>query len=292
MSESLVYDLVFDSHETDVKSSFESENLQKECGSIPFTVEQLDVGDFIFRSPLDGKVQCLVERKTPSDYASSITDKRLKNQALRIVQLKKDNPEIIIIYLIEGQHPSKDYRYRNGITRDRLYSSMINKVLRDNFIIYHSNNHDDTALWLAKIYEKLPEHYPIKKVDKLFFTDAESAELERIDYLKTIKLSKKDNMTPDNCYVCQLSQIPGVSVETANLIAQQPGLSTMRDMILTYEKLPDEKAKESYLADIMIKNRRLGPVLSKRIYEYLCPQAPSVPVQSIPLQKMKIKLKI
>lgn len=255
------FELIVDSREERLINALRSDYLKKECGHIIFDIKQLDVGDIVFQ--YNGQVVCLIERKTLEDYAASITDKRSKNQSIRISQLKKDNPEIIIIYLIEGHHLNKDHKFRNGITRDVLYSSIINRVVRDKFIIYHTADIYDTSLFVSKMYNKLPE-----QLDEIHHvTD------ERIDYLKTIKLAKKDNITPDNCYLCQLAQIPGVSVDIANIISQQ--YPSMRSLIIAYEKLETENLKENLLAELPMqiannKTRRLGNVLSKRIYEFLC----------------------
>jgi len=275
-------DLIIDSHEEKLINAMESEYLKKECGHVEFDIEQLDVGDIIFK--YNGQIVCLIERKTPDDYASSITDKRSKNQSIRISQLKKDNPDIIIIYLIEGHHLHKDHKFRNGITRDSLYSSIINRVVRDKFIIYHTADINDTALVISKIYDKLPEN-----LNK----DNQKHNDERLEYLKTIKLAKKENMTPDNCYLCQLSQIPGISIEIANVIAQS--YPSLRSLILNYEKLPTQELKENLLAELPIqiannKTRRLGNVLSKRIHDFLCYE-PEVKVMP-PGDKIKITLKV
>ena len=279
------FELIVDSHESAIKAKLESDQLHKECSHVKFTIEQLDVGDFIFK--FNGNICCLVERKEVNDWASSITDKRSKNQSIRISQLRKENPDILIIYLIEGQHPHKDHKFRNGITRDSLYSSFVNRVIRDRFTIYHTADTTDTALFIAKLFDKLPEHYSKTGVPD-----------ERLEYLKTIKLAKKDNMTPENCYVCQLSQIPGVSIDFANLIASQPEFSSMQKLIMTYHNTNNETTKENLLANIIVpiandKTRRLGKVISHRVYQYLCPPtATSTPVpETLNLDKIKITLK-
>ncbi len=224
---------------------------------------------------------CIIERKTYDDYASSITDKRLKNQAMRITQLKKADPNLIVMYLIEGASISKDKKYRNGIDRNSIYSSIVNKVLRDNFTIFRSSNPNDTALILAKLYDKIPEHLDPSKQEQ---TD------ERLEYLKTIKLAKKDNMTPENCYLCQLAQIPGMSIDTANIIAEV--YPSFRNLVLAYEECSSLKQKQLMLAELQIpiandKTRRLGKVLSQRIYEFVCPPEKV----KLKLKPLKIKLK-
>lgn len=265
-------DVVIDSHEEKLINALESEQLLKECGHMMFDIETLDVGDVMYKH--NDQILCLIERKTNEDYVSSIADGRSKNQSIRISQLRKDFPNIIIIYLIEGSFIQKDHKFRCGITRDALYSSFINRVIRDQFTIYKTSDIYDTALIVTKIHDKLLEH--IKK--------EQTQTNEQIEYLKTIKLSKKENMTPINCYICQLSQIPGVSIEMAHIISQTH--SSMKSLVMAYEQCDN---KENMLSELTIpiannKSRRLGNVISKRIYEYIY----DVPEK----KKISLKLKI
>ncbi len=259
--------LTIDSHEYQFLDALKSDYLQKECGHVKFEIETLDVGDFLYKR--QGQPICLIERKAVSDWVGSITDKRSKNQTLRILQLKKEYPNLIVIFLIEGAFVTKDYKFRGHITRNILYSSMIHRIIRDQCTVYHSADIYDTALIITKIYDQL--------TDQLDLTaQTQTPTTERVDYLKTIQLAPKDNLTPLNCYVCQLAQITGVSIETGNQIAQT--YSSMKSLILAYERTPFDQ-RESLLSEIILpianqKTKRLGLVLSKRIYEYLCPPEP------------------
>ena len=260
-------DIIIDSHEEKLIEALESVQLKAECDHMMFEIGALEVGDIIYK--YQDRMVCLIERKTNEDYASSIIDGRSKNQSIRISQLKKDFPDLIIIYLIEGDFLRKDHKFRNGLTRDRLYSSFINRVIRDQFTIYRTADIYDTALVVTKIYDKLLEHF-IEKVPTGENVSARASPLEETkEYLKTIKLAKKDNMTPNNCYLCQLSQIPGVSIDTATVISDK--YNSMRQLIMAYERCA---GKDNMLAEIQIpiinkKSRRLGQVLSKRICEYI-----------------------
>lgn len=113
---------------------------------------------------------------------------------------------------------------------------------------------------------------------------------QRLEYLKTIKLAKKDNMTPNNCYVCQLSQIPGVSIDMADVIANQ--YPSMLHLVQAYQRSDDQP---NMLAELVLpianhKTRRLGNVISVRIHQYICPiDQPDVPVATV--GKIVLKLK-
>ena len=250
--------------------------LRTDYQHIPFMTQSLDVGDIMFK--IDEQVACLIERKTLEDYANSITDKRLYNQAIRIKQLKTQFPDMGVIYVIEGKMTPDFKKFRNGITRDALHTSLIHRIIKDHFSIFFTNDINDTISMIIKILDKIePVIAPIGAV---------TTNDPTIEYLKTIKLAKKDNMTPYNCYMCQLSQIPGISVEIADIIGKQ--YPSICGLIMAYQKLSGIQDKLDMLSEISIpiannRTKRLGTVLSERIYHFLHDQ---------PLQpKMKIELK-
>lgn len=271
-------DIIIDSREEKLIQVLECKD--KEYEHMMFEVEQLDVGDVIFKH--EGQVICIIERKTIEDYAQSIVDKRLKNQAIRISELKKGFPKMIVIYLVEGHFLQKNHKFRNGVTRDAMYSSMINRIVKDNFTIFHSSDINDTASVVTKIYDKLNEIY----TNTVIVSD--DPDDQKLSYLKTIKISKKDNMTPENCFVCQLAQIPGISIETANKIAKI--YPSMNQLLISYQQY--DSRKEKMLSGIPIStSRKLGPVLSKRIYQYLYGINESTTEEQLLPKKIKITIK-
>ena len=165
-----------------------------------FTVDHLEIGDIVFKRH-DGSYICIIERKTVSDYMSSISDGRLKNQAIRIKTYSNEAP---VIYIVEGHLPdmtSKSQGY-GGLSTDSLYSSIIGKMVRDKFSVFNTKSLSDTIILLHKIQ---------KKISGLDISEIGSGKVPTdIDYLKTIKITKKENMTPKLCYISQLAQIPNI----------------------------------------------------------------------------------
>jgi hypothetical protein len=82
-------------------------------------------------------------------------------------------------------------------------------------------------------------------------------------------------MTPKMCNILQLSQIPGVSKNMSVSIIDKYG--SISKLVLEYLKLEIENDKKTMLknllynssSDVIIKTRKIGPVVSCRIYEYL-----------------------
>ena len=233
--------VIIDSRENKLKEILENET--------DFEFQNLDIGDIIFKK--DNEIVLVVERKTQSDLYSSIRDGRYKEQKLRLMSSYSLNQ---ILYLIE------ESKNKFKINESIVKGAIVNMTFRDGIKILFSNNLVETSEYirlLKKKIEKNPEFFIKSKVE---------LDNPKTSYLETVKVAKKDNMTPKLCNIIQLSQIPGVSKQTAEVIINKYG--SLTNLIVEYNKLQKEEAI-TLLKDIKLANRKIGPVLSKRIYEYL-----------------------
>ena len=233
--------VIIDSRENKLKEILDNET--------DFEFQNLDIGDIVFKK--DNEVVLVVERKTQSDLYSSIRDGRYKEQKLRLMSSYSLNQ---ILYLIE------ESKNKFKINESIVKGAIVNMTFRDGIKILFSNNLVETSEYirlLKKKIEKNPEFFIKTKVE---------LDNPKTSYLETVKVAKKDNMTPKLCNILQLSQIPGVSKQTAEVIINKYG--SLTNLIVEYKKLQKEEAI-TLLKDIKLANRKVGPVLSKRIYEYL-----------------------
>ena len=233
--------VIIDSRENKLKEILENE--------ADFEFQNLDIGDIVFKK--DNEVVLVVERKTQSDLYSSIRDGRYKEQKLRLISSYSLNQ---ILYLIE------ESKNKFKINESIVKGAIVNMTFRDGIKILFSNNLVETSEYirlLKKKIEKNPEFFIKSKVE---------LDNPKTSYLETVKVAKKDNMTPKLCNILQLSQIPGVSKQTAEVIINKYG--SLTNLIVEYNKLGVEEAI-TFLKEIKLANRKIGPVLSKRIYEYL-----------------------
>jgi len=161
-----------------------------------------------------------------------------------------------IVYIIEGtiSCSSKFFKKAKPITDGAL----LNMTFRDKLNVIRTKDVSDTASILYKIGNKI-----IKNPD-FFKNDSETT---KMNYLDTIKICKKDNMTPKLCNIVQLSQIPGVSKQMAEIIIEK--YDSLSNLIMEYTKLDNLDDKQKLLKNIELTNRKIGPVISKRIYEFL-----------------------
>ena len=235
--------------------------------SVEIKTDNLLVGDIMIKKGTDTK--CVIERKTFQDYVSSLIDGRLKNQSLRL-EAGREQESYIIIYIIEGELPTpweKDIKYRGGVTSSAVYSSLMGKMIRDNFYIFQTRTVKETAYVINKLKLKYEKETDIK-------------EMKEHKYLETIKLEKKANMTKKSFYLLELSHIQGLSLTLAEKINEK--YPSFCSLIRAYDQELNIKNRENMMCSI----EGIGKILSRRIYEYLYDEVtqPSAP-------KLKISLK-
>lgn len=272
-------ELIIDSRENKIKELF---NVDSNT-TINYKIEHLDVGDFIIRN--NNEDILIIERKTLGDLYGSIQDGRYKEQKSRLLA---GYPLHKIIYLIEGSVKEYNKKFFKNF-KSIVNGAIINTMFRDNFRILRTctiNESYDSILSLYNKIQKKPEYF--KTIDKIDNSGDNSVddvpiktnEIENTtdimkDYLYCIKIKKKDNMTPKMCNILQLSQIPGVSKNMSVSIIDKYG--SISKLVLEYLKLEIENDKKTMLknllynssSDVIIKTRKIGPVVSGRIYDYL-----------------------
>lgn len=209
---------------------------------VDFKTSNLDIGDIIIW--YNGSPIIVFERKSLTDHAASINGERYRNQKIRLKTL-----DCMVIYLIEGAEDKT-------VDMDSLIGSWVGITLRDNLRVLRTFNLEETANIVLKFFRRAQEFkFGTGEAQKSLTLNPEN------EYLTTVKLSKKANITPINILILQLAQIPGISVKMAEKIHEQ--YSTMNDLINYYNSL-DEQLRPNAL-----KNCGLGKVRSEKIYQYL-----------------------
>jgi len=224
---------------------YREKELLNSISDIEYKEKCIDIGDIHIIK--NNKVCCVIERKTVEDLAASIKDGRSREQKKRLQKL-----DTKIFYLIEGSLKNKKI---NGIPNTTLMGFIINTTIRDNISVYHSQNLDESIMWLKKLY------------DKIDYIKEENLITEEAEYVDTIKLSKKSQLTTKTIFICQLTVIPGVSTKIADKIAE-----FYENMNCLIEAFKMNNNPDMMLAnyEIIIKNnkkRKIGKVISKRIYD-------------------------
>ena len=246
-------ELNYDSRELKLKELLE----ENKNDTIQLSEKYLDLGDIIFKK--DNEEILVIERKTLSDLYSSIQDGRYKEQKIRLMSNYSREK---IVYIIEGTISSQNSKFFKN-SKSITDGALLNMAFRDKISIIRTKDINDTCNMLYLLGKK------IIKNPEFFSVESSSSNTSSISYLDTVKVAKKDNMTPSLCNIIQLSQIPGVSKVMAQTIIEKYG--SISNLICEYQNFDsgESNEKENLLKNIQLKSRKLGPTLSKRIYNYL-----------------------
>lgn len=284
--------LIIDNREKDLKGIFpDAEYKNLDLGDIQIKlISQTNLNknsESELESQLESEIKetedffTIIERKTMKDLIASVNDGRYREQKKRLLETGLSGNRII--YLLEGS--------MNDIPGNMktLFGMIINTLFRDNISVLRLESIEDTIYFIKRLVEKLKsDEQPIfmKNLNNShnsnnsnnlnsIKSNLEQDNLENpnsnLEYLSTIKLKKKENLTANNCSVLQLTQIPGMSISNSQIIIDK--YKSIANLINTYYQLEENK-RILMLADTEIlisnnKKRKLGKVLSERIYQYL-----------------------
>lgn len=221
--------------------------------AIDIELINLDLGDIQF--VIDDQIQLIFERKTISDLNSSIKDGRYHEQKARLVSNFKRNR---IIYILEGNIPLETSKY---IDKNIIYSGLLHTIFRDGIFFYRTTGVEDTANFIHELYSRFIKN----KEEWISFLNGQCANIAFEPDIKVFQNTKKsDNITPNLSFINMLSQIPGCSTKMAKEISL-----IYNSMSLLINQFCKTDKPEQLLKDIKLENRKIGPVLSKRIYYFL-----------------------
>ena len=248
------------------------------------------------------RIKYIIERKTIDDLIASLKDGRYKEQKLRVLSSLKTKPDLEqteYLYLIEGNTVA----YKDDIKKS-YYGTYISLLLRDNIKIVKTDNLEETTRFLNRLIDRINLKNDLKPHS---LKDA-NTNVGANTYLEAIKSKKKDNVTPSSCQSLFLNVIPGISINIATKIMEKyVTIGDLYDEYKKIDSLKEgeggekssesnsdtlkkegEKSKkanklkkakkvktrvelkEELLKDIQIgSSRKLGGVLSKRVYNYL-----------------------
>jgi len=178
-------------------------------------LKNLEIGDIVYKK--DDEIIYIVERKTFNDLGASINDGRYKEQKIRLLSNSKGN----LFYILEGNMSAC-----TTLNQKALLGSIVNMTFRDNIKLIFSSDINQTYKILIQIKEKFNSGKFKKIVNESISNDN--------NYVSSIKLNKKENMTKLNCNIIQLATIPGVSKNMSSIILEK--YNTIDKLIEEYKK--------------------------------------------------------
>ena len=147
-------------------------------------LKNLEIGDIVYKK--DDEIIYIVERKTFNDLGASINDGRYMEQKIRLLSNSNGN----LFYILEG-----DMSACTTLNQKALLGSIVNMTFRDNIKLIFSSDINQTYKILIQIKDKFNNGKFSKIVN----------ETNNNDYISSIKLNKKENMTKLNCNIIQLA---------------------------------------------------------------------------------------
>lgn len=239
--------LVIDTKEKAASSGIIRDYL--EAKGVRCVSQPLDVGDLAIIDE-SGNSILLLERKTCKDIAASIGDGRYREQKTRLMSHGCRWKG----YLLEGTFPEEGILVgRKRVTKTTFYSVIAGITLRDGLHVFMCPDIYSSAQLLGQLMIKIPEYLR---------GDGQPQYEESL--IKSVSTVRKENMTPEVCYLAQLCQIPGISHSIATKIKEH--YSSMKELL---------GSNQATLAEINTGGRRLGGVLAARICEYMGLSAPA-----------------
>ena len=229
-------------------------NMQKIIGDNILEIKQLDLGDIIIYDNEENE-KLIIERKTWNDLAASIKDGRYAEQSYRLDNCELHNHNII--YLLEGKlnHFGAN-KFNSSITKKTLISTIASLSYYKGFSILQSEDIESTSELIIQICNKINKN----KEKSSYYEGCNDASVKK-NYCDVLKRVKKANITEDNIGAIMISQIPGISTATAQVIMEK--FKTIKNMIEMYSK------DTECLDDIMLKTKAGEKKLNKTVINNL-----------------------
>jgi ERCC4-type nuclease len=215
--------------------------------------KQLPVGDiWIGLNENDEFVEggLIIERKSIKDLEASILDGRYREQRGRILSFCEQN-KTQPIYILEGNLNSNTGR----LTKKAIMKFINRLILHYQIPVLQTSSIQETSELLQTLIEQWND---------------DPKNLQRttsiIKATDGIHIKKKDNALDHRHFAIScLAQCPGVSVKMAE---------TLIDNFKNLQGIMNAKANE--IENIKVGNRKIGPVVSKRLFNILNPNEKNV----------------
>lgn len=236
--------IILDSRESGLISCIKDRDLDRYTEHISIEVQTLDIGDI--HLCFDSNI-FVIERKTVSDLLASIKDGRYKEQKSRLLASGYN-----ITYVIEGGDilSNKHERQQNVLSGVYMHS-----MYRDNVHVIFTRNVNETCTYILTLAAKIIDN-------PQNFTKESHNNEAYIDCIK-MKSKKIENISPENCYIMQLAQIPTISTVLAKNI--QKVYPTMKDLINTLDACDEQSSRMQLLCQI----EKIGQEKAKKILCFL-----------------------
>lgn len=224
-------------------------------------VKHLESADIVITNQ-EGAYVCFIERKAFSDFCTSLSDGRFREQRERMKAIRETTEGVSIVYILEG-FPlwQRECELKETTLKDmartlelchmdlpRLQGALENLVFLHQIPIFPTKDVSDTVKTVMKLDEKLKE--------------------SKGGWLSSSRpLPAKKVTTMKHLFASQLAMIPGISNTVGTQVASL--YPDPRALVLAVEV--DRAQVISTLAAICPKSRKLGVKAASLIVSTMCP---------------------
>jgi len=212
----------------------ECQTILSEYPEIKLESSNLKIGDMMID-------KVIIERKTWADLEASIKDKRYTEQSFRLQEAMKEG--FRVYYWLEGDLST----YHGSLSADILRKTMFG-LMEKGFFVLQTKNCKDSARCLLEFVEKLA-----KPTETLTYEES------------CITKQKQKHLTRDNISLFMLSQIPSISMKTAQIILSKYG--HIRELFRKMLENPNEFQEFSYEKDG--KPKKLNKNIVQKLNDFL-----------------------
>ena len=279
--------LIVDERERDV---FGHLSAMEKPSTIQIEKQVLPLGDFLITQD-DGTPVILCERKSFSDLFSSIKDGRYEEQSYRLSNDARFPNQKSIVYIIEGMYSQMS----RPTDKKLLCSTIVSLTFFKGYSVLRTTNTKDTAETLINVMDKLHRDFlkgrklhgnvRVEKVDNGIGSDKTDIDpLSSVPstapisapipapisaptqcYSHVVKTVKKDNITRENIGNIMLSQVPGMSATTAQVI-----LAECDNSIYKLIEVLQTDPTRIYCLKIGEKQRKISKKVVETMIDLLC----------------------
>lgn len=234
--------------------------------------ENLPLGDFLWvavhkRTHQRVVLDTIIERKTDSDFCSSIPDGRFKEQKHRLGNCGLSR----VVYLLEDHGCSAKVA---SIGVEKVFAALIQTQVVDKFFVWTTHSMEETVRLITKLDLDIKKRFLGR--DLIYVSPSPSCSPQQIkdsfSYLQyqgiswhafTLINAKSRNLTQRDVFTRQLMAIKGISKEKAVALAAKYG--SLSKLILNLNTTDGVRE----LAEMLVGQRKLGNVLAQRVYNLL-----------------------
>ncbi len=219
---------------------------------------------------VDGMTDLVIERKAPEDFRSSVAskDQRFRRQRANLILLQRKYPGVRVMYLLEGDLRELCYDPNDKFSLKYLLDRQEELSSKYGIPIHREPDVAASVMFIIRLWTRATKHGSIERVCAKVREDETNA-LGQEKFRPDVEERAEKGENPRKFLQKTLVGLYGMTVDKALCIVNR--YHTLENMLHCYRRLKVEKQRCNMLAKLRPnkESKRIGPVLSKRVYACL-----------------------